>query len=293
MSTDVGASTAVRRASTFLVFTFGLSLAVYLPVIAATRGWVDVPALTDPWVSGALSIFAICTPGVVALSLHLASDGISGLRDAVDSVTSWRFGRLWWAVTVLLGPLLVAVPYGAYLLLGGPSLPSPVLFLLDQPAGVVVLGVMVGATMLLALGEELGWRGYFLPLLQARFGAAVASLVLGVCWFLWHLPLRFVDGANGGFPLALWGVSIVATAFIYTWLFNNTGGSVLAVTVLHGLLNVSNGLVALQPNVTGELLSAYVIAGTNVLFALVIILVYGTTSFARRRASVLAAPLDD
>lgn len=54
--------------------------------------------------------------------------------------------------------------------------------------------------------------------------------------------------------MALWGISIVATAFVSTWLFNNMGGSVLAVTIFHGLFNVSNGLVALQPGVTGELI---------------------------------------
>jgi membrane protease YdiL (CAAX protease family) len=65
------------------------------------------------------------------------------------------------------------------------------------------------------MGEELNWRGYLLPLLQTRFGAAVASLVLGICWFAWHIPLQFVPGdANGGFPLALWGLSIVTTAFV-------------------------------------------------------------------------------
>jgi membrane protease YdiL (CAAX protease family) len=284
---------AVRRASTFLALTFGLSLAIYLPVVAARRGWIDVPALTDHSVAGPLSAIAICTPAVVALVLHVAYGGIGGLRGALGTVTSWRFEGRWWVVTVLLGPVLVGVPYATYLLLGGTHQPSPMLAITEQPGGIIVLAVMAVVTILLALGEELGWRGYLLPLLQTRFDAAVASLVLGGCWFVWHLPLWVVNGANNGFPLALWGVSIVATAFIYTWLFNNTGGSVLAVTVFHGLLNVSNGLIALQPGVTGEPLSAYVIFGTNVLFALIIVLVYGAKTFTRRSVSRLDTSLDD
>jgi hypothetical protein len=93
------------------------------------------------------------------------------------------------------------------------------------------------------------------------------QFLLGGCWFVGHLPLWVVDGATTGFPLALLGGSVVATAFVYTWLVNNTGGSVLALTVFHGLRNVSNGLVALHPGVNGERLSAYVIVGMNVPFA--------------------------
>jgi hypothetical protein len=63
----------VRRASVFLALTFGLSLAIYLPVLAATRGLVDVPALTDRLVAGALLALAICTPAFAAVSLHVAT----------------------------------------------------------------------------------------------------------------------------------------------------------------------------------------------------------------------------
>jgi hypothetical protein len=70
------------------------------------------------------------------------------------------------------------------------------------------------------------------------------------------------------------------------------GGSVLAVTIFHGLLNVSNGLVALQPGVTGDQLSAYVSAGTNVLFAVIIVLVDGTKTFTQRADSRFDARLD-
>jgi membrane protease YdiL (CAAX protease family) len=153
---------------------------------------------------------------------------------------------------------------------------------LSERDTLVRAGAFVGLTLVLAMGEELNWRGYLLPLLQTRFGAAVASLVLGICWFAWHIPLQFVPGdANSGFPLALWGLSIVATAFVYTWLFNNTGGSVLAVTVFHGLFNTLGPFIALHPSVTGNSLSVYVLVGVNLTFATAILAVYGTKSFTR------------
>ena len=39
-------------------------------------------------------------------------------------------------------------------------------------------------------GEEYGWRYYFQPLLQKRFGLRGGVLLLGVLWGLWHLPLN-------------------------------------------------------------------------------------------------------
>lgn len=85
-----------------------------------------------------------------------------------------------------------------------------------------------------AFGEELGWRGYALPRLQAGRSALAASLILGVLWAAWHLPL---------FATGVWGqpvphsLTILALTIPYTWLFNKTNGSVLLVMLFHGSFN--------------------------------------------------------
>lgn len=90
----------------------------------------------------------------------------------------------------------------------------------------VVVPVMALVIVLVSFGEEAVWRGYLLPLLQARMGALPASVTLGAVWFLWHVPLVYLPGsANAAFPLGLWAVSIVASAVVYTWLFSLTSGA--------------------------------------------------------------------
>jgi CAAX protease family protein len=93
--------------------------------------------------------------------------------------------------------------------------------------------------------EELGWRGYALDQLQAKWNAVLSSFVLGSIWALWHLPLFFMPGmlhAKRGVGSAwfwLFMLGIIPTAVIYTWIFNNTRRSTLAAIVFHFMSNVT------------------------------------------------------
>ena len=87
-------------------------------------------------------------------------------------------------------------------------------------------------------GEEVGWRGYFLPRLLRQMGPVPASLVVGVVWFLWHLPLYAADGmALTPAFLASYLIELLAVATIYTWFFLRSDGSVLLAILLHDAFN--------------------------------------------------------
>src|SRR5215217_5405554 len=87
-----------------------------------------------------------------------------------------------------------------------------------------------------ALFEEIGWRGFALPRLQRLYGPLVGSLVLGVLWALWHLPLFLIpswDTPHGNvLDVALFVVLALALTIVLTWVFNNTKGSAVVVVVL-------------------------------------------------------------
>jgi membrane protease YdiL (CAAX protease family) len=88
--------------------------------------------------------------------------------------------------------------------------------------------------------EELGWRGFMLPILQERYSALVASLLVGVAWTGWHLPLFLnANTEHASWPLTqqlLWGATILTGSVLWTWMYNNTE-SVLAVAVFHAGIN--------------------------------------------------------
>lgn len=274
--TDPGA--VGRRSVAFVSLTFALSLAVYLPIIASSRGFVGVEVPTG------LAAVGVLSPGIAALFLTTWRRGTGGVRQLLGSLTKRRFGARWWAATLLGPPGLIGATYATYLALGGSVEQSLTIRMLGEAGlmAVVIIPVLVVVTVALALGEELGWRGYLLPLLQARFNALGASLVIGVIWFVWHVPLAYLPGeANAALPLPLLAASIVALSVVYTWLFNNTSGSLLAVTLFHGGVNVWGSLVALHPSETGETSSAVAITGTEVLLAVILVVVFGAATLVR------------
>jgi membrane protease YdiL (CAAX protease family) len=105
-------------------------------------------------------------------------------------------------------------------------------------AGALVISTWVQA------GEEIGWRGYALPRLSERAGLGPASVVLGVIWAVWHLPLFLVpasDTFGQSFPLFLTEVTAMSVAM--AWLYWRTRGSLLLVMLLHAAVNNTKDIV--------------------------------------------------
>lgn len=101
--------------------------------------------------------------------------------------------------------------------------------------------------ILLIFGEETGWRGFALPLLHRRYGALTAALLLTPIWAVWHVPFFFTVRTYRNFPAAGYVGFVFGLAcgsIVLTWLYNRTGGSVLACAVWHGVYNLATGTAA-------------------------------------------------
>jgi membrane protease YdiL (CAAX protease family) len=134
---------------------------------------------------------------------------------------------------VLLVPLLVPLALGISVLLGG-NVPT-----VDTSILAVVIMFLFSIFPGSALGEELGWRGFAVPHLQDTRSALSASLIVGLVWGMWHLPLFLVN--TNSRPLALFPLfvlSVVAISVLLSWLYNSTAGSMLLVVLLHATANL-------------------------------------------------------
>jgi len=97
--------------------------------------------------------------------------------------------------------------------------------------------------------EEPAWRGFFLPRLQTKYSPLVASLIIGVTWWGWHLPLMLSDPTGQRPPLQFLALTL-AFSILYTWIYNNAKASLLLIALVHGVTNTIAGF--LFPSQFGE-----------------------------------------
>jgi membrane protease YdiL (CAAX protease family) len=208
-------------------------------------------------------------PAVAAFVVTALTGGRPAVGQLLRRMVQWRVG-IHWYLLILFGVPLVEL-LGAFAVLGSVPLDDlaknwPLIFTSYLPQ-VLVAVVVIG------LAEETGWRGFALPRLQERRGPLVGTAVLAVVWSGWHLPNLLFGGWTGA-SYALWLVGTLAVAFVYTWLFNNTGGSILLAALLHAAINISSGLVLdLVPGMEDEFgVQLYgAVAITCVIVALVLV----------------------
>ena len=164
-------------------------------------------------------------PLIAALIVIPLTQGLSGLRELGLRVIRWRVGWRWYAVAIGL-PLAVAVVSVA--LSAGLGASWSLGKLPPLSTLIVVFAVRLINPIDGALGEEPGWRGFALPTLQTSRSPLVATIILGVLVTVWHVPLLFIHQLP---PAGLLGT--FAVTFVYTWVFNHTGGSVLMTLLTH------------------------------------------------------------
>ena len=181
----------------------------------------------------------------------------AGLRAWLTRCLHWRIGWAWWAFALLLPLAVMSAAAGLHIALGGTIGRAPAAGHLLMTALNLPLVLLLGGP----LGEEFGWRGFALPVLQDRLGWRVASAGLGVVWGLWHLPLFFIDGtAQAHVALALFLLSVVALSVVLAWLVNGTGGSVVAALLFHTAVNFWPSVVPVLPTEAGYRAYALVVA---------------------------------
>ncbi len=224
---------ASRRSQTvaFFVLAFGLAWVLWIPAALASRSQPSPFAL-------ALVLIGAFAPTVAAILLTGLSSGRAGIKELLGRLLAWRVGAQWYVI-VLLGTAAIGfLTVVLHALLGGPA-PS---FSPTVPWFVLPLAFFLNLLFGGALNEEVGWRGYALPRLQADWSALRSSFVLGLLWVLWHLPVFFIAGTSQSeMPFVAFALWVVALSILFTWVYNGTGGSLLLVILAHGAVNFVAG----------------------------------------------------
>jgi membrane protease YdiL (CAAX protease family) len=216
----------------FFLLAYAISWLIELPVILAHLQ--NGAGLGD----GTLLLFlGSFGPSLAAVILTAASEGSAGVRALLGRLLPWRVSLVW-ILIALYGFLALGLP--AITLLGAASV-SEVLAQLPLALVAVPVNALTSFLVLGPLGEELGWRGYALPRLQAAYGALAGSGVLGLLWAYWHAPLMLFPEWRGDLPvgafLIVYPLYTIPLTIIFAWVFNGSGGSVFVTTALHAAFN--------------------------------------------------------
>ena len=212
-----------------LLAFFALAFAIMWPCFIAVALAVPV---TIP-LGGALVVFGAWAPAMAAVFLTHRSEGRAGVRELLRRVVQADVGLRWYGFAVgymlaiqLASALIHRLVFGAWPRLG------------DTPPFLIPFAIALSTPV--QAGEEIGWRGYALPRLAARFGWAPASLLLGVVWGFWHLPQFFIrDGGGYGHSVFVFTLMTMAISVALAYLYVRTRGSLLLCMVMHAAINNS------------------------------------------------------
>ena len=256
MNTAITAWVKKHQLIAFFTLSYLIMFAVVFSFIFLSPGQP-----LQPW--SLVWFFSIFSPSFSALIVSWIIGGRAEVKRLFSGFTRWKVGAFWYfaAAFLFLGPLVIAFVYMA---LGNPysGFAPGVTF---SSAGLTILFTLFSGP----IAEEMGWRGFALPRLQTQHNSLVSSLILGVIWCCWHIPLFFVTGATQmSIPFPIYMVLVLTITIYLTWLYNNTAGSLIITVLGHFFYNLTGfltGVLHLMPPMVfymtaGPLLGLIVIA---------------------------------
>jgi len=180
-------------------------------------------------------ILSAWSPTISAIIISGIIGGWSEIKKLLSGFLRWKVSIKWYLAACLLFivPLIFA---GFYILFGGQS-PGPVP---DLTVGIFFIYLLF--TLLSGpLSEEAGWRGFALPKLESKFNALNSSIILGIIWACWHIPLYFVEVRM---PFYIFIILNTVISILITWGYNNTKGSLIITVLFHFSFNFGGAFIA-------------------------------------------------
>ena len=252
----------------FFLLTFAYSWLIWIPSVLNGVG-VELPFDVAGY-STVVVIIGAFAPLLAALTLIGRAGGRKGIRAFLKQALDFRIKPLYWIIALGL-PLVIHVT-SHYLALGLGLDVAQTLFPEDISVSPFILAVPYFFLMLLIGGgqEEFGWRGYAQEPLQEKNGVIPASLLIGVIWGFWHLPLWFMAGdLHSAYSFIAFVFMTTSISVIYAWLYNSSGKKLIVVMIFHAMNNTAAPLLPFLHGIEGKPESAYwIYAAVNVVFGI-------------------------
>jgi uncharacterized protein len=258
----------VKEAYVFLLLTLAFSYFVFWGPLALFK----IPTISfvsdvkGPFWAIGLYAAGGFVPSLLAIFLTWKKEGVPGLRRLGQRILQVRLGWRGYLFIILIVFTGTAGQLAIHHLLGN---------FFDGTLFWTQIGSFLPLLILGPLSEEIGWRGYALERLQTRWNGITSSLIIGLVWALWHLPLFLMVGTSQyelGIPYIGFMVGLMASSILYTWVYNHTQYSLWSAILLHWLYTYAAQVLA--SGVTRTPLYNWLECLPYVLMAFIVILIW-------------------
>ena len=228
----------------FFAVTFVFSWSLWaLAIILGSGSSQDLVYMSSGIVMPLMLIGAF-GPAVGAFVSLRSIEGKGAIKNYCKKFLSLKFGwKVWFLMFLILG--------GSYFiswiipeLFGEKRIPSFLPNFYIFPIYLLLMIFFGGGQ------EEIGWRGYILPYLEKRYGLIIGSLILGIIWAIWHIPLWFIPGTSQAYMnFMVFAFMTIGYSYIFSWVREASGERLLSGLVIHG---IANGFAAIFPTLIIE-----------------------------------------
>lgn len=193
-------------------------------------------AFTSTTLNGSFRIIGSFIPSIMSIIFTGYYYGKTGIKKLLRKLTIWKFNPLFYVFVFFYTVISIYIPSFICSVVGinyKIHINNHIsIFQLTSPVTIIICFfaiVIFGGP----LGEELGWRGFILPKLQEKINPLTSSIILGVIWTSWHIPMFYfhVSGYDIGFISYL--LETIRLSILFTWLYNRTKSSLLIVILYH------------------------------------------------------------
>jgi len=258
----------------YLIISFTFTWLFLFPAVLLEK------AITNPIIIVLIALGGIFGKMIPPVMIPYLVYGEKGWRDYWQRLIDFKRMGLKWGVISLSLPVIFVVMGIITGLFFGENIPSLEMTNIFKiiPYGFFIL--IYGP-----LPEEMGWTGYELDRLQARFSALNSGLILGFFWLLWHLPLFFIIGSYqkeivGFNTMRFWFTfvpGIISLQVLQVWLYNNTNRSIMPAVGIHFMTNFSGEMLDLS------IFQEYMRIMWAIVFTIIIVIIWGQKSLNREK----------
>ena len=237
--------TTLKRGRTpflFFILTFAFSWILWLPSILSGLGVnLGINAETYTAITVPIGAFA---PLFAALFLVIKQEGWKGGWLFFKQAFDLKVRPVYLLAAILLPLIIHVISHYLAPMLGFPVAATLFPAELNMPAIIIAIPYFLLMVIIGGGQEEFGWRGYAQEPLQKRMGVIPASLLIGLVWGLWHLPLWIMPGdGHSTYPYIAFLLMTTSISLIYAWLFNASKKKLSTVIIFHAMANTAAPLL--------------------------------------------------